>query len=119
VLAGPEDPRDTFLNPLDWYAENGVTLRAGSRVRSTGAPTLSAPMTAHEYDQVILATGSYTWVPPIDNLTQDNPNTAILKPARSGSPPSRTATRCSRGLGMSTTCSKRSTPPPQTQFATT
>lgn len=29
---------------------------------------------------MIFATGSHTWVPPIDNLTQDSPNTGILKP---------------------------------------
>src|SRR5213078_3441411 len=29
VLAGSHDPQDIFINPLAWYAENGVTLRAG------------------------------------------------------------------------------------------
>ena len=31
VLAKSQDPSDIFLNPLEWYAENGVTLHAGTR----------------------------------------------------------------------------------------
>src|SRR5436309_496133 len=29
VLAGSHDAQDIFINPLAWYAENGVTLHAG------------------------------------------------------------------------------------------
>jgi nitrite reductase (NADH) large subunit len=29
VLSGSHDPQDIFINPLAWYAENGVTLHAG------------------------------------------------------------------------------------------
>ena len=32
VLAGTHDPQDIFINPLEWYEENGVTLHAGVRV---------------------------------------------------------------------------------------
>ncbi len=32
VLAGSEDPQEIFLNPLDWYEENGVTLHCGVAV---------------------------------------------------------------------------------------
>src|SRR5256885_1865585 len=32
VLAGSHESGDIFINPLDWYAENGVTLHAGVRV---------------------------------------------------------------------------------------
>src|SRR3954469_19516313 len=32
VLARTHDPKDIFLNPLPWYASNGVSLRAGVRV---------------------------------------------------------------------------------------
>ena len=29
VLSGSHDPDDIFINPLNWYAENGVDLHAG------------------------------------------------------------------------------------------
>ena len=32
VLAGSDDPSDIYLNEVDWYAENGISLRAGVRV---------------------------------------------------------------------------------------
>ena len=39
VLNGSQDPAEIFLNPLDWYAENGITLHAGARSpRSTAPP---------------------------------------------------------------------------------
>ena len=31
VLSGSHDADDIFINPLDWYAENDVTLHAGDR----------------------------------------------------------------------------------------
>src|SRR3989442_10552309 len=34
VLAGSHEPKDIFLNPLQWYTENGITLHAGVRVES-------------------------------------------------------------------------------------
>ena len=30
VLARSHDPKDIFLNPMPWYAANGVTLHAAS-----------------------------------------------------------------------------------------
>ncbi len=32
VLNGTQDPSDIFLNPLEWYAENNITLHAPARV---------------------------------------------------------------------------------------
>ena len=46
VLAGTQEPKDIFLNPLAWYAENGVTLHAGvgaSRSRPRGEDRSTAP----------------------------------------------------------------------------
>ena len=34
VLAGDYAAGDIFLNPVDWYRSNGVTLHAGTRVQS-------------------------------------------------------------------------------------
>ena len=38
VLNGSQDPAEIFMNPLDWYAENGITLHAARR-----SPTSTAP----------------------------------------------------------------------------
>ena len=32
VLAGTDDPNEIYLNPLDWYTDNDIDLRAGVRV---------------------------------------------------------------------------------------
>jgi NADH dehydrogenase FAD-containing subunit len=32
VLNGTQEPQNIFLNPLPWYAENGITLHAGHKV---------------------------------------------------------------------------------------
>ena len=32
VVAGSSGPKDIFLNPIEWYERNGVSLRAGVRV---------------------------------------------------------------------------------------
>ena len=34
VLARSHEPKDIFLNSLQWYGENGITLHAGIRVES-------------------------------------------------------------------------------------
>ncbi|HWZ88338.1 MAG TPA: FAD-dependent oxidoreductase, partial [Polyangiaceae bacterium] len=61
VLNGSHDAADIFLNPLGWYADNGVKLHAGVRVEKierrarqvVGENGLTEP-----YDQLIIATGS-------------------------------------------------------------
>lgn len=30
VLNGTQDAKEIFLNPLEWYADNGITLHAGA-----------------------------------------------------------------------------------------
>src|SRR5579863_3162587 len=32
VLNGSQDASEIFLNPLDWYSDNGITLHAPARV---------------------------------------------------------------------------------------
>src|SRR5688500_8051392 len=71
VLSGEQSVQDIFLNPLDWYRENGVTLHAGCRVTAIdrhykrlfheGGPS--------RYDELVIATGSSAFVPPFDGLT--------------------------------------------------
>ncbi len=71
VLNGSQDARDIFLNPLNWYAENDVTLHAGVRVRSidrAGRTIEDDRGRVHSYDKLLIATGSRPFVPPIEGL---------------------------------------------------
>jgi nitrite reductase (NADH) large subunit len=71
VLAGSQDPREIFLNPVDWYEDNGIVLRAGVTVASIDlrAKTVTtAEGDQSPYDKLIIATGSRPWLPPIPGL---------------------------------------------------
>ncbi|HEX8791586.1 MAG TPA: nitrite reductase large subunit NirB [Polyangiaceae bacterium] len=75
VLAGTHQPTDIFLNPLRWYTDNGVTLRAGLRVRGIDrrARVVHAGNGVMErYDALVLATGSVPFVPPLERLRLDD-----------------------------------------------
>ena len=37
VLNGAQDAHDIFMNPLEWYVENDITLHAGVRVKPSTA----------------------------------------------------------------------------------
>ena len=77
VLAGTQQPDDIFINPLDWYAENDVTLHAGvgaaaHRPRGEGGLRRGRPGRAlrhagHRHRQ------SVPFVPPIENLAPTEP----------------------------------------------
>ena len=67
VLARSHDPKSIFINPLAWYAANGVTLHAGLRVESIdlrAKQTVGADGTLERYDTLVLATGSKPLIPP-------------------------------------------------------
>ncbi|MCZ2825046.1 MULTISPECIES: nitrite reductase large subunit NirB [unclassified Modestobacter] len=71
VLAGEEHEDDIVLNSHDWYADQGVTLRAGVRVDriDTHAKIVyAADGTTTAYDQLVLATGSRSFIPPMTGL---------------------------------------------------
>ncbi|WP_244975617.1 nitrite reductase large subunit NirB [Mycobacterium kubicae] len=75
VLAGSDDAGEIYLNPLDWYAENGIELRAGVRVvriNPFAHLVYADDGTILRYDKLILATGSRSFFPPIDGIWQDN-----------------------------------------------
>ena len=74
VLAGEPDA-DIYLNPVDWYAENGITLHTGVRV--VRVDRLARKVFADDgqvlaYDTLILATGSRTFFPPMDGMWVDD-----------------------------------------------
>jgi len=68
VLAGEINFDETILNDRDWYRQNGITLHTGdpithidrARRRVRTAQGQEAP-----YDRLLLAQGSYPFVPPV------------------------------------------------------
>src|SRR3954465_13548026 len=75
VLAGDEQEDDIVLNSHDWYADNGVSLRAGVRVErvDTAAKLVHADDgTVTPYDHLVLATGSYSFVPPMAGVRSED-----------------------------------------------
>ena len=75
VLAGEEHEDDIVLNSHDWYADNGVTLRAGVRAEriDTAAKVVHcADGGAVPYDHLVLATGSYSFIPPMKGVRSDD-----------------------------------------------
>ena len=58
---------DLAMGTADWYAENHIDLRLGEQVTSIDRAnqTVTTPMGDYAYDELVLATGSYPFVPPI------------------------------------------------------
>ncbi|MCG6969569.1 MAG: nitrite reductase large subunit NirB [Gammaproteobacteria bacterium] len=68
VLAGEKTVSDIVLNDLDWYADNGITLKTGDAVSSIDRAARKVVTEAgHEvaYDRLLIATGSNPFIIPI------------------------------------------------------
>jgi len=77
VLAGEHDPADIFINPLNWYQEQGVTLYAGNRVQSIDPVRKLVHATDGievPYDKLVIATGSKPYIPNLQNLYAEQGN---------------------------------------------
>ncbi|MGR7027777.1 nitrite reductase large subunit NirB [Geodermatophilus sp. URMC 62] len=75
VLAGETSEDEIVLNSHDWYADNGVQLRAGVRVERLDTAAKLAHTsdgTAVPYDHLVLATGSYSFVPPMTGVRRED-----------------------------------------------
>jgi nitrite reductase (NADH) large subunit len=75
VLAGEEHEDGIVLNSHDWYADNGVTLRAGVRVERVDAAAkqvLADDGSVTPYDHLVLATGSRSFIPPMAGIRDDD-----------------------------------------------
>ena len=78
VLAGggsADEVDEIYLNPLDWYAENDITLHAGVRVVRIdrfARRVLADNGMVVRYDRLIIATGSRTFFPPMDGMWLDD-----------------------------------------------
>src|SRR5438128_195769 len=71
VLAGSHEPKDVFLNSLQWYEENAIALHAGVRVEAIDRErkiVFAAGGIQEHYDHLIFATGSKPFIPPIESL---------------------------------------------------
>ena len=71
ILSGSQDTSEMFINPLDWYTENNITLHAGSRVTDIdrmSQTVLSDTGIKLHYDKLLIATGSRAFIPPMDGL---------------------------------------------------
>jgi nitrite reductase (NADH) large subunit len=71
VLSGVEDESGIFLNDLDWYRDNGITLHTGTtvtRIDRYARLVYAEDDTATPYDVLVLATGSRAFVPPIPGI---------------------------------------------------
>ncbi|MBE8523196.1 NAD(P)/FAD-dependent oxidoreductase [Amycolatopsis sp. H6(2020)] len=74
LLAG-EGADEIYLNPLEWYQDNDITLRAGVRVVRVdrfARKVLADDGTVLSYDKLIIATGSRTFFPPMDGMWVDD-----------------------------------------------
>jgi nitrite reductase (NADH) large subunit len=71
VLNGSHQAADIFLNSLAWYQENGIKLHAGVRVEKIlrhSRQVIGQGGVTEEYDQLIIATGSLPYLPPLAGL---------------------------------------------------
>ncbi len=74
VLAG-EGTDEIYLNPVEWYADNDVTLHAGVRVVRIdrfARKVFADDGTVLGYDKLIIATGSRTFFPPMEGMWVDD-----------------------------------------------
>jgi nitrite reductase (NADH) large subunit len=75
VVAGSHEPKDIFLNPLEWYERNGIAFRPGVRVLKVDRANkvvFAADGIEEHYDRLVFATGSKPFVPPIERLKDDS-----------------------------------------------
>ena len=75
LAQGVADVDDIYLNPVGWYAENGVTLHAGVRVvriDRAARTVLADDGTVAAYDRLVVATGSRTNFPQLDGMWADD-----------------------------------------------
>lgn len=75
VLNGSQDPAEIFLNDLSWYEGHGIRLLTGVRADVIARPHKAIHCNDgawHQYDKLIIATGSRPSIPPIAALKKAN-----------------------------------------------
>jgi nitrite reductase (NADH) large subunit len=74
VLAGEKDADDIVINPREWYEKHQIDLRVGVRIVDVNAEAkivIGDDGSVTSYDLLLLATGSYAWMPPIEGLNRE------------------------------------------------
>lgn len=74
VLAGEQTLDEIVLNPLDWYAEHGITLHLGKTVTQIDRQrrkVVAADGTEADYDRLLIATGSSPFILPVPGKDLD------------------------------------------------
>ncbi|MDQ2731553.1 MAG: nitrite reductase large subunit NirB [Armatimonadota bacterium] len=86
VLNGSQDAKDIFLNPLDWYRDNNITLHAGVRVGQidrAAKQVFADDGQCVPYDMLLIATGSRPFLPPMEGMTtpdgEDKPGIFVFR----------------------------------------
>jgi len=74
VLAGEKDVHGITIHNMQWYTDQGISLHLATPI--TALDTSSKTLVAHDgstyhYDRLLLATGSTSFVPPIQGATED------------------------------------------------
>ena len=75
VMSRSHQPHEIFINPLEWYAEQGVKLHAGCRVSGIDRPgrrVFHGDGEETSYDSLVIATGSRALVPRFEGLQGEN-----------------------------------------------
>jgi nitrite reductase (NADH) large subunit len=75
VLAGEEDETDIFLNSMEWYRENEITLHAGveaRRIDRQAKLVYADDGSVTPYDKLVIATGSRSFIPPMDGVRRED-----------------------------------------------
>ena len=68
VLAGEQTIDEIILNPLSWYAEQGITLHTGRKVVAIDRVkrrVIADDGSTAEYDRLLVATGSMPFILPV------------------------------------------------------
>lgn len=71
VLAGEKQFDEIALNPLNWYIENGITLRLGIHITAVDMKrkvVIGDDRSVTRFDKLLLSTGSLPSMPPIVGL---------------------------------------------------
>jgi nitrite reductase (NADH) large subunit len=74
VLAGEQTLQDIVLNPVEWYADNGIRLHLGKKVVKldrVARQVVAEDGTTETYDRVLLATGSNPFILPVPGVDLD------------------------------------------------
>lgn len=70
---------DLAMGTLEWYTEQGIQLHLNEQVTGIDREnrTLETPRGSYRYDELVLATGSYPFVPPIEG--NDRPHCLVYR----------------------------------------